>query len=76
LQALDMIDELQHALDDYTRRTGTKPDWRTLVGSHLLPGVPLDPSGTPFDLFDGRVQLSKSSTLWPPPEEPARGQAR
>jgi tetratricopeptide (TPR) repeat protein len=71
LQALDMIDGLQRALDDYARRTGTKPDWRTLVGSGLLRGIPVDPTGTPFDLIDGRVQLSKSSPLWPPPEEPA-----
>jgi hypothetical protein len=77
LQALDMIDGLQRALDDYARRTGTKPDWRTLVGSRLLQGIPVDPTGTPFDLIDGRVQLSKSSPLWPPPEEPAAvGQRR
>jgi tetratricopeptide (TPR) repeat protein len=76
LQALDMIDGLQRALDDYARRTDTKPDWRTLVGSRLLRGIPFDPTGTPFDLIDGRVQLSKSSSLWPPPEEPAGGQAR
>jgi tetratricopeptide (TPR) repeat protein len=77
LQALDMIDELQRALDEYGRRTGVKPDWRTLVGSRVLRGIPVDPTGTPFDLLDGRVQLSKSSALWPPPEEPAAaGQPR
>jgi hypothetical protein len=77
LQALDMIDELQRALDDYARRTGTKPEWRTLVGSRLLPGIPVDPTGTPLDLINGRVQLSKSSVLWPPPQEPAAsGQPR
>jgi tetratricopeptide (TPR) repeat protein len=77
LQALDMIDELQRALDDYARRTGTKPDWPTLVASRLLRGIPVDPTGTPFDLIGGRVQLSKSSALWPPPEEPAAaGQPR
>jgi tetratricopeptide (TPR) repeat protein len=77
LQALDMIDELQRALDAYARRTATKPDWPTLVGSRLLRGIPVDPTGTPFDLIGGRVQLSKSSPLWPPPEEPATaGQPR
>jgi len=77
LQALDMIDQLQRALDDYARRSGTTPDWRTLVGSGLLRGIPVDPTGAPFDLIDGRVQLSKSSVLWPPPQEPAAvGQPR
>jgi tetratricopeptide (TPR) repeat protein len=71
LQALDMMDELQHALDDYTRRTGRQADWRTLLDSRVLRGIPVDPTGMPFDLIDGRVQLSKSSALWPPPEEPA-----
>jgi tetratricopeptide (TPR) repeat protein len=71
LQALDVIDALQRAIDDYARRTGTKPDWPALVGARYLRGVPLDPTGVPFELTDGRVQLSKSSTLWPPPEEPS-----
>ena len=71
LQALDMIDALQRALDDYSRRTGHKPDWPTLVGSGVLRGIPVDPTGARFDLINGRVQLSKSSLLYPPPEEPA-----
>ena len=72
LQALDMIEGLQRGLDDYVRRTGQRPiDWRSLVASRALRGIPVDPTGVPFDLSDGRVQLSKSSSLWPPPEEPA-----
>ena len=71
LQALDVIDALQGAVDDYTRRTGTRPDWQALVRARVLRGKPLDPAGTPFELASGRVQLSKSSSLWPPPEEPA-----
>lgn len=71
LQALDMIDALQRAVDDYSRRTGEKPDWQLLVRARVLRGIPVDPIGTPFELTpDGRVQLSKSSSLWPPPEEP------
>lgn len=73
LQALDAIDALQRRVDDYARRSGTRPDWQTLAAARTLRGIPLDPTGTPFDLTDGRVQLSKSSSLWPPPEEPAAG---
>jgi hypothetical protein len=71
LQALDTIDELQRAADDYARRSGQKPDWEALVRARVLRGFPLDPAGTPFDLVDGRVQLSKKSSLWPPPDEPS-----
>ena len=71
LQALDVIDALQRAVDDYVRRTGDTPDWRALVNARAVRGIPLDPTGTPFELTDGRVRLSKSSSLWPPPEEPA-----
>jgi hypothetical protein len=73
LQALDAIDALQRAVDDYARRTSTKPGWPALVGARYLRSVPLDPTGVPFELTDGRVRLSKSSTLWPPPEEPSAG---
>jgi hypothetical protein len=71
LQALDAIDALQRIVDGYSQRTGARADWAALVAARLLPGTPLDPTGTPFDLSSGRVQLSKSSTLWPPPVEPA-----
>ena len=70
LQALDAIDTLQRAVDDYARRTGEHPDWQTLVRVRVLRGIPIDPTGISFELTNGRVQLSKSSSLWPPPEEP------
>ncbi len=71
LQALDIIDALQRASDDYAARTGEKPDWQALVRARVLRGIPLDPTGAPFVLTpDGKVQLSQASVLWPPPEEP------
>jgi hypothetical protein len=71
LSALDIIDALQRAVNDYAARTGEKPDWPALVRARVLRGIPLDPTGAPFVLTpDGRVQLSPSSALWPPPEEP------
>jgi hypothetical protein len=73
LQALDAIDLLQRAVDDFSQRTGQTPDWSALVSARVLRGVPLDPSGTPFELTPaGRVHLSQSSALWPPPDEPGR----
>jgi tetratricopeptide (TPR) repeat protein len=71
LRALDDIDALQRAVDDFSRRGGQLPaTWSALVQARLLRGVPLDPTRTPYELSDGRVWLSKSSSLWPMPVEP------
>jgi hypothetical protein len=69
LRALDDIDALQRAVDDFSRRGG-QPSWPALVRARAVPGVPLDPTRTPYDLTDGRVWISKSSSLWPLPVEP------
>ena len=74
LRALDDIDALQRAADEYARRTGQPaPDWGALVRGGVLRGVPLDPTGAPYELgAGGRVRLSESSPLHPLPTEPAR----
>jgi hypothetical protein len=70
LQALDQIDTLQRTLDQAAAR-GLAPNWTALTRARILPGVPVDPSGTPYELSaTGRVQLSPKSTLYPPPREP------
>ena len=71
LDALDVIDALQRIADDYSRRTGAGANWPALIGARLLRGIPLDPTSVPYELTNGRVQLSRSSSLWPPPDEPA-----
>jgi hypothetical protein len=74
LRALDDIDALQRVVDDFARRAGQPPgDWRTLVVAGAVRGMPLDPGGTPYELGPGgRVGLSRSSSLWPLPTEPAQ----
>jgi hypothetical protein len=74
LRALDDIDALQRAVDDYARRVGqAPPDWAALVRAGAIRGVPVDPRRTPYELgADGRVRLSRSSALYPLPTEPAR----
>jgi hypothetical protein len=74
LRALDEIDQLQRVADAFVQRIGRPPSgWGDLVRARALPGVPLDPARTPYELStDGRVRLSASSKLWPLPEEPAR----
>jgi hypothetical protein len=72
LRALDDIDALQRSVDQVAARVGQAPaDWAALMRARAVPGVPVDPSGTPYELTpDGHVRLSQSSPLWPPPVEP------
>ena len=78
LRALDDIDALQRAVDDYARRAGRPPaGWSALVEQRVIRGVPADPGMTPYALSaEGRVGLSRSSPLWPLPGEPAGTPAR
>ena len=72
LKALDDIDALQAAVNKYAGRSGQPVrDWHALVRAGLLPGIPADPTGVPYEI-DGssRVRLAKASRLWPLPEEP------
>ncbi len=73
LDALDQIDALQRIVAEYVQRTSARPSsWRSLVTAGLLRGVPLDPSGAPYELAgDGTVTVSRQSRLYPLPVEPA-----
>jgi hypothetical protein len=68
LRALDEIDELQRRFDRLAGATGRPAsDWSEVVG-----GIPVDPTGVPYEFEAGRVRLSRSSPLFPLPEEPQR----
>ena len=75
LRALDDIDLLKQKVETFRRRTGGLPaGWSSLIRGGI---VPVDPSGTPYELGpDGVVGMSRSSTLWPLPEEPAAARPR
>jgi hypothetical protein len=72
LRSLDEIDRLTSIISAYERRIGQRPDgWSALIRAGVLPGVPIDPTRTPYVLDgDGRAALSPRSPLWPPPDEP------
>ncbi|HVC18450.1 MAG TPA: hypothetical protein VNE16_00115 [Vicinamibacterales bacterium] len=74
LNALDQIARLQAGADAFHGRHDAWPDgWMAMVRDRALPGIPVDPAGTPYDLnpATGRVTLSRRSSLWPLPTEPA-----
>ena len=74
LRALDEIEFLAQQVETFRARTGVSPTgWIDVVRAGLVGRVPADPAGTPYEFTDdGRVRLSRSSPLWPLPDEPRR----
>ena len=72
LDAIELIERLQQAVDAFVSRTGGQlTDWGPLVRSGTIRGIPLDPAGVPYELSSSsRVQLSSRSPLFPLPIEP------
>jgi hypothetical protein len=69
LDALDRIDRLEAFIASLPKPDGQPYSWRWIVPAAGLSGVPLDPSGTPFEIDPdtGRVTVSQSSLLFPLP---------
>ena len=74
LKALDQIDDLQKTVDTLGARTGHPiTAWDALLQARLVPGIPVDPGGTPYEINPaGRVRVAGSSPLFPLPDEPHR----
>lgn len=76
LSALDDIDALALVVRRFAEARGRPAAaWDELVAMRLLAGVPLDPSGTPYELrpdVPGGVALSERSSLSPLPRQFAR----
>ena len=75
LDAMDHIDTLEGVVTEFRRREGKLPaSWEQIVASGLLPGIPLDPTATPYTLnfSTGDVNVAAWSKLSPLPDEPVR----
>jgi len=75
LDALDQIDGLMAKVQAFAGSAGPAPlTWRRLVEAGVLPGVPVDPTGTPYDLdpIRGTITVSPRSAIFPMPVEPPR----
>jgi hypothetical protein len=72
LRALDEIDTLQKKIASFGKQSVQGPlTWAALTRAGVVPGVMVDPAGTPYELSpDGTVHVASSSLLWPLPEEP------
>lgn len=76
LDALDVIDALNVVADRFEAREGRRATtWDELIRGEGLRGIPVDPTGTPYELDPSseRIGLSQKSSLWPPPREPGAG---
>ena len=70
LDAMDQIDAIAVRVDAFRRQhPGAAITWLALQSAGLLPGTPLDPSGTPYaiDAATGKVTVSPQSKLFPLP---------
>jgi hypothetical protein len=70
LDAMDTIDALRARVDQYRQQHPGQPvTWDRLVAARMLPGVPLDSSGTPFALDPGTgyITVARESKLFPLP---------
>ena len=77
LDAMDMVDELNRAVQRFTIREGRAPrDFPEVIARERLRGWPLDSTGVPFeyDAATNRLHVGPKSALWPLPwpREPGR----
>jgi tetratricopeptide (TPR) repeat protein len=71
LDAADLIDALQRAIDAAAPRTGKLTSWQDLTRAGVVRGVPLDPAGVPLGIdAESRVHVTATSPLYPMPDEP------
>ena len=72
LKAIDDLERLQAALDRYASRRGSPvASWNELLAAGALRGIPVDPSGVPYEIdAPSHVRLSPESPLNPLPNEP------
>jgi hypothetical protein len=70
LDALDLIDRLQARVNQFPPPAGAEYSWIGLIRRGALPGIPLDPVGTAFEIdpATGIVSVSERSALHPMPD--------
>jgi hypothetical protein len=70
LDALDGIDQLTAAIARTPKRATEPYTWEWFARARGFRGVPVDPSGTPYELdpVTGQVTVSESSLLFPLPK--------
>ena len=70
LDALDLIDQLEAVARRFPPAPGETYSWEALIRRRILRAVPVDPTGTAFEIepSDGSVRVAGTSPLFPMPE--------
>jgi hypothetical protein len=70
IDAMDQVDRLTAIVSQTPKPAGEPYTWDWLGRAHGFRGVPMDPSGTPYELdpATGQVTVSQSSRLFPLPK--------
>jgi hypothetical protein len=72
LDAIESIEYWQKGIDAFAARRGAPvKSWIDVIAAGLIPGIPVDPAGVPYELSSSRVEMSPHSPLFPLPFEPA-----
>ena len=68
LDAMDQMDALATTLGEHPRPPGGY-SWLSLARAGVFRGIPVDPTGTPYDLdpVTGKIAVARNSPLWPMP---------
>ena len=74
IDALDQIDQLSAIVSSAPRRPAEPYSWVSLVRAGALRGIPVDPTGTPYDIdpSTGRIAVAERSPLFPLPSSKER----
>jgi hypothetical protein len=76
LDAMDLIEAVQRAIDAAQPRTGKLTTWPELIRAGVLRGVPLDPQGVPLGITqEAEVHIGVMSPLYPLPNQLQSGPA-
>jgi hypothetical protein len=64
LKVDDDVTHLQQLVDEYKQRTGQLPSsFADVARVGMIGGIPVDPTGRPYKIVDGRVEVADPDAL-------------
>lgn len=64
IQSDEVVTRLEQMVAEYQKQAGAAPEsWQQLVAAGMLRGIPVDPTGRPYRLLYGRVEVEDPNQL-------------